>query len=186
MKHNIIKNNDWNVPSNLRTALAKVYIPKNSFVLNIGSRNIDSILNMVKYYHDARIYAVDADAVSLNQLRKKIDNAKLSHRIFTLLSSEREINFLNTQFDLILIEGIANLKGFEKGIDVANKLLKERGVLIMRCENNYHLENMKMLRKNNYFLLNYLLLDMVEVQNDCGISKTNCNSNRLVYYVVSK
>jgi cyclopropane fatty-acyl-phospholipid synthase-like methyltransferase len=80
------------------------------------------------------IYAVDPDQSSLNWFKEKITILNLKDRITIYNDTILNPSLFNFKFDLILAEGLLNVIGFEKGLQILINYLKNNGYLIIHDE----------------------------------------------------
>lgn len=82
------------------------------------------------------IYAVDSDDSCLSWLRQKVDALNYSDRIKVIHASVFDSTLPDKQFDVVLAEGLLNMIGFEAGLPLLIKYMKQSGFLIIHDELN--------------------------------------------------
>ncbi len=102
---------------------------------------------------------VDTDTVSINILRKKVTEYKLTDRIHVINCSLFDIKPKNTLFDLIIAEGILNAVGFQKGFKRILELSNEKGYIIIHDEYKDLNKKIELIKKHNCRLLDSFVLD---------------------------
>jgi cyclopropane fatty-acyl-phospholipid synthase-like methyltransferase len=105
-----------------------------------------------------KIIAVDIDKDALNYLQGKIENKNLQDIVKTYNHSFLDLNF-ESEFDIILAEGILNVVGFETGFIKVIELLKKRGYFIIHDEFKDHEKKCFFVQKNNCKLISSWYLD---------------------------
>jgi SAM-dependent methyltransferase len=101
---------------------------------------------------DGTVYAVDPDPESLEWFQMKVDALDLTGRIRIIQGSILDPGLLSQKFDIVLAEGLLNVIGFEKGLQVLISYIKENGYLII------HDEWKKDAKKRIYFEKKHLKL----------------------------
>jgi len=105
------------------------------------------------------IYAVDKDEESLSHFEKKINRLNLHDKIVLFQRSVFEMNFPDKYFDIVVAEGLLNIIGFEEGLSLVNKYIKDNGFFLIHDEYDCHEEKLKIIEKMNYKLINSIMLD---------------------------
>lgn len=77
------------------------------------------------------IIGLDIDRRSLNELSARIAELGLSGRVRAMLGSMMEMGFEDESFDVIWAEASLHVVGFEAGLDIARRLLKPGGFLVI-------------------------------------------------------
>jgi hypothetical protein len=70
-----------------------------------------------------------------------------------------ELSLPDRKFDVVLAEGLLNIIGFENGLAVLNKYLKDGGFLLIHDELNNDGEKRLLLKKYGLTLINSFVLD---------------------------
>lgn len=96
------------------------------------------------------IHAVDTDAECLEWFAIKVNALSLNHRIRIIHGSVLDPVLSSGEYDVILAEGLLNVTGFEKGLQVLLSHSKKDGYLIIHDEWKNDPE------KRNYFEKNQL------------------------------
>ena len=111
--------------------------------------------------YKGKIYAVDSDKKSLSCLKRKIDNLNLSNRITVIHSSVFNLKFTDLKFDLVLAEGLLNVIGFDNGLQIVNRYIKDDGYFVIHDETENYNDKLKEIKRNKY-----KLLDSFELNED--------------------
>lgn len=112
------------------------------------------------------ITALDADSKAIDFLRDKINERNLQNRIKTICSTFDEFKSETGCYDFILAEGFLNVVGFEKGFLKINDILCDNGILIIHDEYKNHSSKLEFIDKNNYSVIDTLILDESVWWND--------------------
>jgi len=105
------------------------------------------------------ITAVDADLIVINYLKEKIQKRNLQNRIKTICGKFNEFKSQTNCYDIILAEGLLNVVGFETGFLKMQDLLCNKGFLIIHDEYKNHYKKLNFIDKNNYAIIDTLVLD---------------------------
>lgn len=108
---------------------------------------------------NGRIYAVDSDDSCLLWLNEKVKALNCADRIKVIHASAFDENLFDKKFDIVLAEGLLNVIGFETGLPVLIKHLKDIGYLIIHDECKFDGEKRALFKKYNLELLNSFVLD---------------------------
>jgi ubiquinone/menaquinone biosynthesis C-methylase UbiE len=100
-----------------------------------------------------KIYAVDSNKKSLSRLKQKIDSLNLSDRITLIHSSVFDLKFTDLRFDIVLAEGLLNIIGFENGLQIVSRYIKDDGYFVIHDEIKNHNKKLKIIERNQYKLL---------------------------------
>jgi len=138
-------------------ALSVIPSVEKPFILDMGCGTGVPTLILAGLF-DGTIYAVDSDETALSRLREKIKRMDLSRRVIVCHGSVFEIDYSGPKFDLIIAEGLLNIIGFEKGISLVDKIIKDNGFFIVHDECSNHDEKMEILGRYNYRLVDYFEL----------------------------
>jgi ubiquinone/menaquinone biosynthesis C-methylase UbiE len=117
------------------TLKAFTHIPriKDSLILDIGCGTGETVMALLKTYQ-CKVVAVDEDKECLSILKEKIKATTFVDRIKIIHGSIYDKDLLSDQFDVILAEGLLNIIGFENGLPLILKNLKQTGYLIIHDE----------------------------------------------------
>lgn len=117
------------------TLKAFSFIPpiKDSLILDMGCGTGETDMALLEAYN-CKIIAVDKDKECVSILKSKVRNTTFGDRIKVIHGSIYEKELLNDQFDIVLAEGLLNIIGFEKGLPLLLKNLKQTGYLIIHDE----------------------------------------------------
>lgn len=122
------------------------------YILDAGCGTGVSSLALFEKY-DCIIYAIDTDVSSLNYFQDKITTLKNNKNINIINGSILNESLFDFKFDIILAEGLLNVIGFEDGIKMLIKNLKNRGYLIIHDEYKNDQKKRDFFSKNNLNIL---------------------------------
>ncbi len=149
----------------LAKAISILPVTETPRILDIGCGSGVPTLMLAEKFN-GRITAVDPDTKSINILREKVKELKLSDRITLFNCSFFDIRVGNGQYDLVLAEGLLNAVGFQKGFLRILELLKRKGFIIIHDEFRDQDERTGFIRDNNCKLLDSFVLDEHAWWND--------------------
>ncbi len=130
----------------------------NPLILDIGcGSGVPSLI--LSQYFGSTVYAVDINEEALNVLKKNASVKGLSDKIKTINKSVFEMDFTGTLFDIVIAEGLLNIIGFETGLLLSGKYLKNKGFLIIHDEYVNHDKKTEIIREYGYRIINSVLLD---------------------------
>jgi ubiquinone/menaquinone biosynthesis C-methylase UbiE len=112
------------------------------------------------------IYAVDSNKIVLSRLEEKIKQLHLSDRIITINSSVLDMPFPEIKFDIVIAEGVLHAIGYENGLSFIYRNIKENGYAVIHDEYSNHAEITKIIKRNNYALIESFKLDEKVWWND--------------------
>jgi ubiquinone/menaquinone biosynthesis C-methylase UbiE len=147
-----------NLAEYLIKALSMISYIEKPLVLDIGCGTGVPTLILASH-SNGTIYAVDSNDLSLSILRDKIIKLNLSERIITFHKSVLEIDFPDLKFDIIVAEGLLNIIGFESGLLLVNKIIKNGGFFIIHDEYSNKNKKLKIINRYNYKLTGSFELD---------------------------
>jgi ubiquinone/menaquinone biosynthesis C-methylase UbiE len=153
-------------------------LPDHPCILDIGCGPGKQTLDLAKI-SPGSIYAIDTHEYYLKQLQQKIHDVDLSQRIFAITCDMRSLAFEREYFDVIWAEGSLYVMGFEAGLIGWKPYLKPNGYLAVTeltwlkpdppqvVEQYWRTgypamktkeENLALIRKANYTLIEYFVL----------------------------
>lgn len=161
-----MKLNTYEIRDNCRRNLAKYTlkafscIPKidNPAILDVGCGTGEPVLALLEICN-GKIYAVDSDKACVSILNEKVNALNYSNRIKVIHASLFDTNLFREKFDIILAEGLLNVIGFENGLPILIKHLKQMGYLIIHDELHNDAEKKNLFQKYNLKLLSSFILD---------------------------
>ena len=127
-------------------------------ILDLGCGTGESTLALLEA-SNGYAYAVDSDEKSLAHFKRKAELMNLDDRIRIIQDSVLNSELFCIQFDLIIAEGILNVIGFEKGLEIINNWLKQGGYAIIHDEISSDREKRMLFKSNNMKVLNVFKLD---------------------------
>jgi cyclopropane fatty-acyl-phospholipid synthase-like methyltransferase len=127
-------------------------------ILDMGCGTGVSTLALTKI-SNGKIYAVDSDNSCLLWLEEKVKALNCADRIKVIHASVFDENLFDEKFDIILAEGLLNVIGFETGLPVLIKHLKDIGYLIIHDEFKSDREKRALFKKHNLEPLNAFVLN---------------------------
>lgn len=99
-------------------------------VLDMGCGTGESVLALLEI-HNCRVVAIDSDIECISKLNEKVHAMRFENRIKTVHGTVFDQTLIHEQFDLVMAEGLLNLIGFEKGLALMLKYMKQSGFLII-------------------------------------------------------
>ena len=164
----------------LTKAISIIPLIENPRILDVGcGSGVPTLMIAEKF--NGKITAVDTDAKSIDILREKVKGLNLSNRVTLSNSSFLDIKVKNNQYDLILVEGLLNVVGFQKGFLKIIKLLKRRGFIIIHDEFQNQNDKIEFIKNNDCKILDSFVLDEQIWWNDyfkCLEKEISSNSNK--------
>ncbi len=142
----------------LLKAISIIPVIESPLILDIGCGSGVPTLTLAEIYN-GRIIAIDVDTKSTDRLKEKVKELNLSNRITVVNRSLFDIEFNETQFDLILAEGFLNTVGFQKGFFKLLKLLKRNRFFIIHDELRNQNRKIEFVESNNCKVLDTFKLD---------------------------
>jgi len=145
---------------NKYTSIAFSIIPKidKPIILDAGCGTGVPTLSLIELCN-GNIFAVDPDPYSTDWFIKKVTVLKLKDRIKIFNDSILNPTLFNFKFDIILAEGLLNVIGFEKGLQILINYLKNESYLIIHDEYKNDSEKRRYFKNNNLKLLHSFELD---------------------------
>lgn len=137
--------------------LSIISLPKHAQMLDIGCGTGVPTLALASCFR-GNIKAIDTNVNYLSYFKKKISEHDYSNRIKLINVSFFELPD-NETYDLVLVEGVLNIVGFEKGISKVVKLTRTNGHLIIHDEDKNLPEKMKIIEEEGLKLLKTITLD---------------------------
>jgi len=108
---------------------------------------------------DGTIFALEPDSESCDILRDKVRKAGSQERIkvihCTLEAADLPVNF----FDIVWAEGLLNIIGFEKGLLLGTRFLKDKGYFVIHDEIKNGGEKRRIIARHGYSLIDSFMLD---------------------------
>lgn len=105
------------------------------------------------------ITAIDNDPKAIDYLQQKINERNLQHRIKTICQTFDDFVCENGHYNIVLAEGFLNVVGFKFGFLRINDFLAKNGIIIIHDEYKDHHSKLEFIVKNNYTIIDTLLLD---------------------------
>jgi ubiquinone/menaquinone biosynthesis C-methylase UbiE len=108
---------------------------------------------------DGTIFALEPDSESCNILRDKVRKAGNQERIkvihCTLEAADLPVNF----FDIVWAEGLLNIIGFEEGLALGTRFLKDKGYFVIHDEIKNGGEKRRIIARHGYSLIDSFMLN---------------------------
>jgi len=144
---------------NKYTIKAFSFIPEidNPLILDIGCGTGEPTLALAEH-SNGHFYAVDADISCISFLKEKVNTLNYADRIEVIHASVFDIDIMQ-KFDVVIAEGLLNVIGFEEGLPILTKFLKQKGYLIIHDELHNDVEKKALFQRHNLELLNSFELD---------------------------
>jgi cyclopropane fatty-acyl-phospholipid synthase-like methyltransferase len=158
--------NPYEIKDHCRSKLTKYLIQavsclpnfSNPLILDIGcGSGVPSLI--LSQYFNCTVYAVDINEEAINVLKKNAAGKGLSDKIKTINKSVYEMDFAGTLFDIVIAEGLLNIIGFEPGLLLSGKYLKNKGHLIIHDEYIKHDRKTALIKEYGYKIINSVILD---------------------------
>lgn len=142
----------------LRKALGYINHAEQMSLLDIGCGTGVSVLEIAKHTN-WQITAVEPNKDSLFFLNNRIQELKYIDRITTIHCSIEEVLLPEKSFDIILAEGLFNIIGFDKGIDISSKYLTSNGFIIIHDEVKDREIKLQIFQNSGFNLITSFVLD---------------------------
>ncbi len=107
-----------------------VGLPKQPAILDVGCGSGAQTLDLAMF-GDVIITALDSYAPYLDAILAKAKKANIEDRVHCVVGDMSAMNFPEKTFDVIWSEGSAYIIGFENALKSWNKLLKDKGYLVI-------------------------------------------------------
>jgi ubiquinone/menaquinone biosynthesis C-methylase UbiE len=139
---------------NKYTRKAFTLLPKynNPHILDVGCGTGVPTIELAKI-SNGQIISIDINETSLNLLKRKIKELKLSNKVKVIKDSILNMDFPKESFDIIWAEGSVFVIGFENSIKRWRLFLKPDGFLIIHDENNDKNKKLGLIKKYGYSLV---------------------------------
>ena len=139
---------------NKYTRKAFTLLPKynNPNILDIGCGTGVPTIELAKI-SNGQIIGIDINETSLNMLKRKIKELKLSNQVKVIKDSILNMDFPKESFDIIWSEGSVFVAGFENSIKRWYRFLKPDGFLVIHDENNDKNKKLGLIKKYGYLLI---------------------------------
>jgi len=139
---------------NKYTRKAFTLLPKynNPHILDIGCGTGVPTIELAKI-SNGQIIGIDINETSLNLLKRKIKELKLSNQVKVIKGSILNMDFPKESFDIIWAEGSVFVIGFENSIKRWYRFLKPDGFLVIHDENNDKNKKLGLIKKHGYSLV---------------------------------
>jgi ubiquinone/menaquinone biosynthesis C-methylase UbiE len=118
-------------------------------ILDMGCGTGVPTLTLAKYYNGV-ILAIDTDKEALDCIISKLTTQVVSSNIIVECRSANEIEFPLQNFDIVLAEGLLNIIGFENGLRLVSRYLKQNGFFIIHDEYKNHSAKLEVIKSNGY------------------------------------
>ena len=155
-----MNNKYFDIKDNCRKGLLKHLeratetIPKleNPKILDVGCGSGVPTLYILEKF-GGEITAVDFDPKSINTLREKVNKLNLIDKVNLSNCSLFDLNEDDSQFDLIIAEGLLNIVGFQEGFLKIVNLIKSKGFIIIHDEFQNQKNKIEFIENNNCEIL---------------------------------
>jgi SAM-dependent methyltransferase len=163
-----------------------------SLVLDMGCGTGESVLALLEINH-CKVVAVDSDIECVSILNEKVKASSFGDRIKVIHGSIFDQDCLLDLFDIVLAEGLLNIIGFEKGLVLLLKHLKQKGYLIIHDELENDGEKREIFKKYSLNIIGTLELNQIiwwneyygclerSIMNNEGVSHIN-EINEIIEY----
>ncbi len=116
--------------STLKAAAKITQLPANAEILDLGCGTGFQTLVLARYF-EGRVTALDNYQPFLEQLKLKIGEKQLDHKVRVLHGDLKRLDFDAESFDLIWSEGAIYVLGFKEGLINWKRYLKPNGYLVV-------------------------------------------------------
>jgi ubiquinone/menaquinone biosynthesis C-methylase UbiE len=147
-----------NLTSYLIQAISVLPRLNNPLILDMGCGSGVPTLILAQHFNST-IYAVDTDETALEYLEEKIAGLNLGDRIIVMHRSVYDLDFAAQHFDMIVAEGLLNMTGFDAGLSLADRFIKDDGYFIIHDEYAHPDEKEEIIRRSGYRLIHSFILD---------------------------
>ena len=129
-------------------------LPKynNPHILDVGCGTGVPTIELAKI-SNGNIIGIDIDVTSIDLLKRKIKELKLSNQVKIIKDSILNMDFPKESFDIIWSEGSVFVIGFENSIKRWYRFLKPDGFLVIHDENNDKNKKLGLIKKYGYSLV---------------------------------
>ena len=141
----------------LARALDVISLPPGARIADLGCGSGVSALEIARLA-DCTLFAADQDGASLERLKIKLKSAPNGERITVIHSPVEKLKLPEPKMDLVLSEGLFNLIGFAKGLDLSAGFLGFRGYLIIHDNQAGRREKLSLIAGQGFELLESLAL----------------------------
>lgn len=122
-----------NFNSYLRKAFSRIHMSKGVKIVDLGCGTGVSALVLAEFI-DCRLFAVDQDQASLDHFRRKLKTAPGGGRITVVHCPVDRLALPESEMDIVLAEGLLNIIGFARGLELASGLLSKGGHFVIHDE----------------------------------------------------
>ncbi|MFX1517316.1 MAG: class I SAM-dependent methyltransferase [Promethearchaeota archaeon] len=126
-------------------------------ILDIGCGSGIPTIELAKL-SKGEIIGIDINQADLDKLNNKIKIEGLGNRVTTIKCSLFEIDFPKESFDILWVEGVIAIIGFERGLKEWGRLLKANGFLVIHDDIKDKEKKLQLIPSCGYKLLNYFSL----------------------------
>jgi len=107
---------------------------------------------------DGVVIGIDIDQPLLDKLKDKIKRRGFLNRVKSVNCSLFDICFPNKSFDILWVEGVITIIGFEKGLKEWKRLLTPNGFLVVHDDIKNMEHHLELIAKHYYKLIYHFLL----------------------------
>jgi ubiquinone/menaquinone biosynthesis C-methylase UbiE len=104
------------------------------------------------------VIGIDIDQSALDELTRKIREARFSYRVQAVNCSMFDMAFPDESFDIVWSEGSIFVIGFKKGLKEWKRFVKPGGFMVIHDEKGDVAEKLQQISKCGYKLLGYFVL----------------------------
>jgi len=104
------------------------------------------------------ISAVDKDRAALETLRAKVRALDLKKHIFIKKQDFRHLKYKNEFFDIVWCEGAVAAIGFENGLRLWRRFLKQGGYMVIHDEIKAYQHKLGLIPESGYHLKEYFMI----------------------------
>ncbi|MBW1880818.1 MAG: methyltransferase domain-containing protein [Deltaproteobacteria bacterium] len=112
-----------------REAFARIPKRKRPRILDIGCGRGTSTLALARL-SNAEVVGFDIDETAVNELKRRIEEEGLSHRVSVSVCSLFDTGFADQSFDILLEEGVLHILDFDEALAECHRLMKAGATLV--------------------------------------------------------
>lgn len=113
-----------------REAYALLPVMGHPRILDIGCGSGAVTIELARL-SGSEVYGVDTDEAALVELRRRVHETGLGHRVKAVNASLFDTGFVDESFDLLCEEGVLHLLDAAKGLQACKRLLRTKGHLVL-------------------------------------------------------
>jgi len=112
-----------------REAFSRIPGHERPCILDIGCGRGTSTIELARI-SDSKVVGFDIDEGAVTELREKIEQEKLSHRVRAFVGSLLDADLLEQSFDILWEEGVIHVLDLDESLAMCHRLLRPGGHLV--------------------------------------------------------